>query len=707
MRPLSWKFKVHDLRACEAPLAAGAPDVLDASDKKIRDTLMRHAAREEKKQRKQERRERRKAHEEESRSGGGVRDSRGHDEGGDAEEDTEGGQALRELWGSFDGFADADGEDDWTAEERDATRQALEGFREESGDVSEVDSDREPRVGEAAATHDTGTDTQDEAQKVEETREKEGGYPQRDVADAIAEEWHRQKRRMEEPEFDESAFLNELEEDLQGLLAQNGEEEEETSVEGMEEEDEESLEDEEEVWPGHQADGENEHHNDDEERREDDLHPWRSVAGGTAENSEFSPLSSSPSSSPRSSYFSHSVSPSPSSLARRSSVMSTRFQDSQALSRDSDTSSRDLHASEFACRASEGSPAEDAREAANTGEPRRTENSLGAKCGDEQVDSHAGNRQQIHASTTEWQRGLTARARLISSSSSLSAVDASPLSSSLSAVEAAVRRSSPQAASSRTASPAPESSDFAPQPAIVSVGASPFLSSSASSAPPQSREEKLVRAALASVVEAHQRAKARREARREKGQKRRSSTERGEASADETPGVHREGRRPANAFLEEERERQRAEKEAAEFEARRAERLSAALALRLPERPVRTLEELKRLQQTQRREAEMREQEARDSEKRAAAKAEKKRQRDERAQRRQALAGEEELLSGEKSWKQSPHRILLEAARRSHERGVFGHMLGALHSDDSQAQKREARVLRHAGEDSDPRSEHK
>ncbi|KYF48974.1 S1 RNA binding domain-containing protein, partial [Toxoplasma gondii TgCatPRC2] len=681
--------------------AAGPPDELDASDKKIRETLMKHAAREEKRQRKQERRERRKALEEESRSGGG--------------------QALRELWSSFDGFADADGEDEkWTAEERDATRQAPdEGFREACKDEGEAASDREPRERAAAAMHDTGGDPQAEARKVAETGEGEGRIPQPHVADATAEEGHRQTRRMEELEFDESAFLNELEQDLQDLLGQDGDEEEETSVDGIEdededeeeEEDEEAWNDEEEVWPGYQADGEKENHNDDEERGEGDLHPWRSVAGGIAENSNFSPLSSSPSSStpssaPPFSSFSHSVSPSPSSLGRRSSVRSIRFQDGQSLSRDSDPSLRYLHASEFACRASGGSPAEDAREAANTGEQRRSEISLGPKWGDEQVDDHSGNRQRIEASTAQWQRGLTARARLlISSSSSLSAVDASQLASPLSAVAGAVPRLAPEAASSRAASPSPESSGLAPQPAIVSVGASPCLSSSASSAPLQSREETLVREAVASVVEAHQREKERRAALREKGQKRRSSTERGEASEVEATRVHGAARRPVNAFLEEERERQRREKETAEFDARRAERLSAANALRLPERPVRTLEELKRLQQTQRREAEMRAQAARDSESRAAAKAEKKRQREERAQRRQALAGEEELLGGEKGWKQSPHRILLEAARRSHERGVFGQMLGVLHSDDSQARKRERRVLRHAGEVSGPESE--
>ncbi|PFH38376.1 S1 RNA binding domain-containing protein [Besnoitia besnoiti] len=299
--------------------------------------------------------------------------------------------------------------------------------------------------------------------------------------------------------------------------------------------------------------------------------------------------------------------------------------------------------------------------------------------------------------TKTWQRNLSARARLLLPSSS---TDPSPSSSSSSSPSSSPSLSSrPPLQKATTPRPPSGSARLSSRPALVAVGpsssASPLVSA-------RSREDQLVRDAVLSLALRRREEKDKKHA--ERDAKSRNTQTAAEGGGGEDGGDKEEGpkgSRPLCELLEEERERKEREREQAEHQARQAAKREAAYGLRLPQRPVRTLEQLKSLQRKQQKEADDKEQQDRAREKKEALKEERRRQQKEKAARlkqKDDAHDADDTLYAEDTRRQSPHRIILEAARRSHEKGVFEHLLGTLHSDDAHAKNREKRVLQHAGE---------
>ncbi|CBZ55830.1 putative GTPase regulator [Neospora caninum Liverpool] len=783
----SWRKEIED--------EFGEPDVLDKSDKKIQETLLREAERAEKKMRKQERKGRRSVGQLNKTAQAGARQETGTDSSDDVEntrdtqeraETPEGEsdeeEALRDFLSSVDeeGFADAScGEGEAGEAQTEARRRAESDCWWEYGSVVDETPDEAERqdardagdAGDGEGRQVAGCDAQGEEQ-TDRDRGEDVALSQEFGGDAAAKEWKRQRRRMEESDFDENAFLSEIEQDLQDVLAQAGGEEEDEEADEADWTAEENYRDSEDTGKGKpggclQQTGRRLA----VEATEDEEFSIPSWLSSSSPGASCPDSSSAEASSSRAHRLRFSLSPedadggmrdaeregespvekgasggergdsedeapprrahAPSDdvwnatgcdglaaseppIGRLSSFVAGSSSSSLSLSASRGalaphqlSPSSPASASPFSLGLSSLSAASEERRSVSgeSGrfppdppspvcrlevEHRRAESLETPGAAKAGKQGGAGSPEAHTNAELVWQTRLSSRARLLPSLDPLSPA----LSSALSCPPVPLSPASRNAPASPSEAPSPlsEIPHLSASPALVSVDPS----SASVSSSLLSREEQLVRRAVLSMAEEH---------RREKEKRDRTKRRRGtaaEAPVDEDGGDVRENaKRPMNALLEEERERKRKEQETSDFHRRHAAKLAAAYALRLPQRPVRTLEDLKRLHRAQRREAEAKEQEARAREKLEAKKEERK-QRRARAAKRREQEGDgdtEELFTEKKPRSESPHRILLEAARRSHERGVFGHMLGTLHSDDTQAKKREARVLRHAGED--------
>ncbi|PHJ20252.1 s1 rna binding domain-containing protein [Cystoisospora suis] len=199
------------------------------------------------------------------------------------------------------------------------------------------------------------------------------------------------------------------------------------------------------------------------------------------------------------------------------------------------------------------------------------------------------------------------------------------------------------------------------------------------------------------------------EKRSTKGGKNKNLAPGDQANAEEIEAMLGEGQgggRPLPESLEEENTRVAEANQKAENEARMFTRRCGVLGLHLPQRPVRTLEELWRLQNSQQsvektgyERDELRRHKAQEDDKNHDDKNKRKDKRKEGQLIESDEEGEGELPVPGVGRRRpiSPHRVLMEAARRVHERGVFDHLVGTVEGEDEAAKNRTARVLRASG----------
>lgn len=222
-----------------------------------------------------------------------------------------------------------------------------------------------------------------------------------------------------------------------------------------------------------------------------------------------------------------------------------------------------------------------------------------------------------------------------------------------------------------------------------------------------SRTDRVIRETILSAARRSKKGEG--EKRSTKGGKNKNLAPGDEANAEEIEAMLGEGKsgsRPLPESLEDENKRVAEANQRAENEARMFTRRCGVLGLHLPQRPVRTLEELWRLQNSQQsRETgyegdQLRHRKAQEDDKDQDDSTKTKKDKRKEGQLKESDGedgGELPIPAVGRRRHISPHRVLMEAARRVHERGVFDHLVGTVEGEDEAAKNRTARVLRASG----------